>query len=77
MLLIGLGYAIKFYRGRYLVGSFDEALGLAAHIAFVGAATLVVSILMTLAATAQRRRAHPPARAAVRRGWALRLPSAP
>ena len=30
-LLVALGYATKFYRGRFLVGSFDEALGLALH----------------------------------------------
>ena len=47
VLLVALGYATKFYRGRYLVGSFDEAFGLALHIALVGAATLVTSLVMT------------------------------
>src|SRR4051794_40247547 len=27
VLMVGLGYLTKFYRGRFLVGSFDEALG--------------------------------------------------
>ena len=43
VLLVVLGYATKFYRGRYLVGSFDEALGLAVHFAVVGATTLALS----------------------------------
>lgn len=47
VLLLGLGYATKFYRGRYLVGSFDEAIGLALHLATVGALTLGLSTLMT------------------------------
>ena len=47
VLLVALGYATKFYRGRYLVGSFDEAFGLALHIALVGAVTLVASPVMT------------------------------
>jgi FlaA1/EpsC-like NDP-sugar epimerase len=46
-LLVCLGYATKFYRGRYLVGSFDEAFGLAFHFAAVGAATLVVTLVMS------------------------------
>jgi FlaA1/EpsC-like NDP-sugar epimerase len=47
VLLLGLGYATKFYRGRYLVGSFDEAIGLALHLATVGALALGLSTLMT------------------------------
>ena len=47
VLLVILGYATKFYRGRYLVGSYDEALGLAAHMATVAAATLVLSLAMS------------------------------
>jgi FlaA1/EpsC-like NDP-sugar epimerase len=47
VLLLGLGYATKFYRGRYLVGSFDEAFGLALHIAVVGALTLGLSTMMS------------------------------
>ena len=47
VLLVALGYASKFYRGRYLVGSFDEVFGLAFHIAAVGAATVVVSAMLT------------------------------
>ncbi|CAB4963809.1 unannotated protein [freshwater metagenome] len=46
-LLLGLGYATKFYRGRYLVGSFDEAFGLALHLAAVGAITLGLSAVMS------------------------------
>ena len=38
-LLVGLGYATKFYRGRFLVGSFDEAFGLALHFLAVAAVT--------------------------------------
>ena len=34
--MLVLGYATKFYRGRFLVGSFDEALGLAVHVGLVG-----------------------------------------
>jgi len=45
-LLLGLGYATKFYRGRYLVGSFDEAFGLTLHLAAVGALTLGLSAVM-------------------------------
>jgi FlaA1/EpsC-like NDP-sugar epimerase len=47
VLLVGVGYATKFYRGRYLVGSFDEAFGLALHFAVVGALTLGASAFMT------------------------------
>lgn len=46
-LLVGLGYATKFYRGRYLVGSFDEAFGLALHLFVVGALMLGISAVMT------------------------------
>lgn len=46
VLLVALGYATKFYRGRYLVGSYDEALGLAAHMATVAVATLLLSMAM-------------------------------
>ncbi|MFC7360053.1 polysaccharide biosynthesis protein [Nocardioides astragali] len=46
-LIVALGYTTKFYRGRYLVGSFDEALGLGLHAAAVGAITLVFSVLMS------------------------------
>ncbi|GIM65774.1 dTDP-glucose 4,6-dehydratase [Planomonospora venezuelensis] len=46
-LLVGLGYATKFYRGRYLVGSFDEAFGLALHLFVVGALMLGISAMMT------------------------------
>lgn len=45
-LLVGFGYATKFYRGRYLVGSYDEALGLAGQIATVGLVMLLVSMVM-------------------------------
>lgn len=46
-LLLAIGYSTKFYRGRYLVGSFDEAIGLALILAVVGALTLVLSMSMT------------------------------
>ncbi len=46
-LLLGLGYATKFDRGRYLVGSLDEAFGLALHLAAVGAITLGLSAVMS------------------------------
>lgn len=46
VLIVALGYATKFYRGRFLVGSFDEAFGLAAHLAVVGFATLVTTPLV-------------------------------
>ncbi|RYB94294.1 polysaccharide biosynthesis protein [Nocardioides oleivorans] len=45
VLLVALGYATKFYRGRYLVGSFDEAFGLALHF---GAVALVAAVVSTL-----------------------------
>src|SRR6478735_2404892 len=47
VLTVGLGYATKFYRGRFLVGSFDEALGLTLHLAVVGALMLGISAMMT------------------------------
>ena len=47
VLLVALGYATKFYRGRYLVGSYDEVFGLGFHIAAVGAATIVISLLLS------------------------------
>ncbi|MCW2738735.1 nucleoside-diphosphate sugar epimerase/dehydratase [Nocardioides sp.] len=46
-LLLAIGYATKFYRGRYLVGSFDEATGLALLLAVVGALTLGMSAAMS------------------------------
>jgi FlaA1/EpsC-like NDP-sugar epimerase len=42
-LLVGVGFATKFYRGRFLVGSFDEALGLALHFLAVAAVTMVTA----------------------------------
>ncbi len=48
VLLVALGYATKFYRGRYLVGSFDEAFGLALHFGAVAATTVVASTVMSL-----------------------------
>lgn len=42
VLTVALGYATKFYRGRFLVGSFDEALGLALHVGVVAAIALLV-----------------------------------
>lgn len=42
LLLVVLGWVTKFYRGRFLVGSFEEALGLALHF-FGVAAVMVVS----------------------------------
>jgi FlaA1/EpsC-like NDP-sugar epimerase len=43
VLLVAIGYATKFYRGRFLVGSFDEALGLALHTGGVAAIALLLS----------------------------------
>ena len=40
VLLVALGAVSKFYRGRFLVGSFDEAFGLALH--FLGVAVITV-----------------------------------
>jgi FlaA1/EpsC-like NDP-sugar epimerase len=45
-LLIAVGVLTKFYRGRFLVGSFDEALGLALHFVAVAAITTVTSPLL-------------------------------
>lgn len=45
-LMVGLGYATKFYRGRFLVGSFDEALGLALHIGTVAVLALLAAPLL-------------------------------
>ena len=44
--LVGVGYATKTYRGRFRVGSFDEAVGLAIHFAVVGLLTTVGSALL-------------------------------
>jgi FlaA1/EpsC-like NDP-sugar epimerase len=46
LLLVVLGVVTKFYRGRFLVGSFDEALGLAFHFLGVAAITVVTSPLV-------------------------------
>ncbi|WP_110181053.1 polysaccharide biosynthesis protein [Nocardioides solisilvae] len=46
LLLLLVGYATKFYRGRFLVGSFDEALGLAMHVAAVGGVSLGVATVL-------------------------------
>nr|WP_300047980.1 nucleoside-diphosphate sugar epimerase/dehydratase [uncultured Nocardioides sp.] len=43
LLILLIGTATKFYRGRFLVGSFDEALGLALHFLAVGAVTVVTA----------------------------------
>ncbi|SEB86187.1 NDP-sugar epimerase, includes UDP-GlcNAc-inverting 4,6-dehydratase FlaA1 and capsular polysaccharide biosynthesis protein EpsC [Nocardioides exalbidus] len=43
VLLVVIGVATKFYRGRFLVGSFDEALGLALHFLAVAAITVVTA----------------------------------
>ena len=60
VLLLGLGYATKFYRGRYLVGSFDEALGLALHFARRRRPhARDLPPLMSTPAAAQRRRCWP------------------
>ena len=75
-LLVGLGYATKFYRGRYLVGSFDEAFGLAVHLAAVGAATLALSAMMTTARAPQHRGARATDGAADLRRRATVLPRA-
>ncbi len=40
LFLVAVGAVTKFYRGRFLVGSFEEALGLALH--FFGAAAVMV-----------------------------------
>ncbi len=41
LLLVVVGYFTKFYRGRFLVGSFDEAAGLAVHVGIVAVLALV------------------------------------
>lgn len=43
ILLVGVGVASKFYRGRFQVGSFDEALGLAIHFLVVAAITVMTA----------------------------------
>lgn len=43
VLLVVVGAATKFYRGRFLVGSFDEALGVAFHFVAVAAITVVTA----------------------------------
>lgn len=45
-LLVVVGLVTKFYRGRFLVGSFDEALGLALHFLGVAALTVVTAPLL-------------------------------
>lgn len=45
-LILLIGVATKFYRGRFLVGSFDEALGLALHFLAVAAVTVVTAPLL-------------------------------
>ena len=46
VLLVGVGALTKFYRGRFLVGSFDEALGVAFHFLIVTAITVVTAPLI-------------------------------
>ncbi len=43
VLVLAVGYATKFYRGRFLVGSFDEALGLALHVGALAVLALVLA----------------------------------
>lgn len=43
ILLLAVGVATKFYRGRFIVGSFDEALGLALHFLVVATLTVVTA----------------------------------
>ncbi|MBD3916647.1 polysaccharide biosynthesis protein [Nocardioides hwasunensis] len=45
-LLLAVGMLTKFYRGRFLVGSFDEALGLALHFLGVAAITTITTPLI-------------------------------
>jgi FlaA1/EpsC-like NDP-sugar epimerase len=45
-LMVALGYATKFYRGRFLVGSFDEAIGLALHYVVVSMVALASAPLV-------------------------------
>jgi len=42
VLVVVIGYLTKFYRGRFLVGSFDEALGLALHTLVVATIALIL-----------------------------------
>jgi FlaA1/EpsC-like NDP-sugar epimerase len=46
VLMVLIGYTTKFYRGRFLVGSFDEALGLALHIGVVAVLALLAAPLL-------------------------------
>ncbi len=46
LLIAVIGVVTKFYRGRFLVGSFDEALGLALHFLAVAALTVVSAPLV-------------------------------
>ncbi|UUZ61047.1 polysaccharide biosynthesis protein [Nocardioides sp. B-3] len=41
VLILVIGYASHFYRGRYIVGSFDEAIGLAVRVGAVAAITIL------------------------------------
>ncbi|WP_322920501.1 polysaccharide biosynthesis protein [Nocardioides renjunii] len=43
VLLVVIGFLTKFYRGKFLVGSFDEAFGLALHFLGVAAITVVTT----------------------------------
>ena len=45
-LLVVIGITTKFYRGRFLVGSFDEAFGLALHFLGVAVITVVTTPLL-------------------------------
>jgi FlaA1/EpsC-like NDP-sugar epimerase len=45
-LMVALGYATTFYRGRFLVGSFDEAIGLALHYVVVSVVALASAPLV-------------------------------
>ena len=46
LLLVVVGFLTKFYRGRFLVGSFDEALGIAFHFLTVAAITVVTAPIL-------------------------------
>jgi FlaA1/EpsC-like NDP-sugar epimerase len=46
LLLVLWGLVTKFYRGRFIVGSFDEALGLALHFAGVAVITVVTAPIL-------------------------------
>lgn len=41
VLILVIGYSSHFYRGRYIVGSFDEAVGLAVRVGAVAAITIL------------------------------------